>query len=87
MIEFLILFAVALFSFLMVYTPTKRLWDTPSRPITPTPSWRKGDPIIVRGSEVPKSILGDLIIPKGVAEYKFDQIKKRLIKRYREGKR
>ena len=79
MIEFLILFAVALFSFLMVYTPTKRLWDTPSRPITPTPAWRKGDPIIM-GSDIPQGI-------QIMTKPEFERFKKQLIKEYREGKR
>ena len=80
MIEFLILFAVVLLSCLFAFTPKGSWSDLPSRPITPTPAWRKGDPIIIRGSDIPQGI-------QIMTKPEFERFKKKLIKEYREGER
>ena len=79
MIEFLIILAVAVVSCLIAFTPKGSWAETPSRPITPTPAWRKGDPIIM-GSDIPQGI-------QIMTKPEFERFKKKLIKQYREGKR
>ena len=70
MLEFLFLFVVVLLSCLFAFVPKGSWDDTPSKQIIPTPSWRKGKPIIMRGWDIP--------------EEGFLVIKESFIKQYRE---
>ena len=81
MIEFLIILAAVLVSCLVAFTPKGSWAETPSRPITPTPSRLKGDPII-RSSYIPQGI-------QIMTKAEFERFKKKGIsfKEYREGKR
>ena len=77
MLEFLFLLVVILLSCLFAFVPKGSWADLPSVPITPTPSRHKGDPIIIRGSDIPHGI-------QIMTKPEFERFKKKLIKQYRE---